>query len=59
MLDEIWSKPNKKERFFVTYAVRGPMFVPKYGLRRDLPINHPIPGPVYEPSPLNNRWRYL
>lgn len=49
---------NSKEQFFVSYAVRGPMVVPSYGLELDLPVNHPISGPVREPSPLNTRWKY-
>jgi len=47
-----------KERFFVSYAVRGPITSPEYGLRQDMPVNHPISGPVREPSPLNTRWKY-
>jgi hypothetical protein len=46
------------EPFFVSYAVRGPMDVPAYGLQAGLPVNHPISGPVSEPSPLNTRWKY-
>ena len=46
---------SSKENFFVGYAVEGPMVIPEYGLRAGLPVNHPIPGPVSEPSPLNNR----
>jgi hypothetical protein len=47
-----------KENFFVSYAVRGPMVIPSMGLEAGLPCNHPIPGPVSEPSPLNNRCMY-
>lgn len=57
-LAHTWAAPGKKENFFVSYAVRGPMVVPNYGLRQGLPVDHPIKGPVHEPSPLNNRWRY-
>jgi hypothetical protein len=49
---------TSKEKFFVSYAVRGPIVNPSYGLRDGLPINHPIPGPVTEPSPLNTRYMY-
>jgi hypothetical protein len=54
-LKETWTAT---EPFFVSYAVQGPMVVPGYGLRAGLPVNHPISGPVSEPSPLNTRWRY-
>lgn len=49
---------NTKERFFISYAVEGPMIDPSQGLRSQLPVDHPIRGPVKEPSPLNTRWRY-
>jgi hypothetical protein len=49
---------NTKERFFVAYAVEGPMINPSQGLRAQLPVDHPIRGPVKEPSPLNTRWQY-
>ena len=39
-------KNTYAEKFFVTYAIRSPY------------VNHPIEGPVSEPSPLNNRWIY-
>lgn len=54
-LSQTWSI---KEPFFVAYAVEGPMVVPSKGLRAEIPVDHPIPGPVAEPSPLNNRWIY-
>lgn len=47
-----------KEKFMVSYAVRGPMVDPQYGGRAGLPVDHPICGPVSEPSPLNNRYLY-
>ena len=47
-----------KENYFVSYAIRGPIIVPNMGLEAGLPVNHPIQGPVSEPSPLNNRWQY-
>ena len=47
---------NGKENFFVSYAMRGEILVP--GTRQGMPVNHPIPGPVPEPSPLNTRWIY-
>ena len=59
-LSDYWASPNekKKESYFVSYAVRGPMMIPSMGLEAGLPINHPISGPVNEPSPLNNRYLY-
>jgi len=47
-----------KENFFVSYAVRGPMIEPEIGVRQDMPVLHPIKGPVKEPSPLNTRYMY-
>jgi hypothetical protein len=58
VLKETWSNPTCKEKFFVSYAVEGPMVAPEYGLRQSLPVDHPICGPVQEPSPLNTRWKY-
>ena len=57
-LAHTWTVSEKKENFFVSYAVRGPMVVPKYCLQRDLPVNHSIKGTNHESSPLNNRLRY-
>jgi hypothetical protein len=58
-LDNYWPCLNeKKENWFVSSAVRGPMLVPSMGLEGGLPVNHPIEGPVSEPSPLNNRYLY-
>lgn len=51
-----WIKTNSKEKFFVSYAVSGPMINPSMGVRKDIPVNQPISGPVKEPSPLNNRY---
>lgn len=48
---------SQKERFFVSYAVRGPMVDPSGGRRAGLPTIGPIEGPVSEPSPLNTEWR--
>ena len=47
-----------KEKFFVSYAVNGPMVNPEEGVRAGMPVNHPISGPVHEPSHLNTRWEY-
>jgi hypothetical protein len=47
-----------KEKFFISYAVNGSMIDPEHAGRAGLPVNHPIKGPVSEPSPLNNRWEY-
>lgn len=47
-----------KEKFFVSYALNGPIVDPANAGRAGLPVNHPISGPVSEPSPLNNRWEY-
>jgi len=45
---------KRKEDFFVSYAVRGPMILP--GLRSGLPIDIPLyNSPVKEPSTLNTR----
>ena len=49
---------KSKENYFVSYAVRGPIVIPSMGLEAGMPVNHPILGPVSEPSPLNNRWKY-
>lgn len=47
------------EKFFVAYAVDGPMVDPSQGLRAGLPVDHPLwNSPVKEPSPLNTRWEY-
>lgn len=47
------------ERFFVAYAVDGPIVDSSHGLRVGLPIDHPlVNSPVKEPSPLNTRWEY-
>ena len=52
-----WTHNTKlREDFFIGYAVEGPMVDPSYGQRAGLPVDTPIPGPVHEPSPLNNRW---
>ena len=58
LLKNTWVVDKIQEKFFVSYAVRGPMVVPSLGLRMDMPVNYPICGPVSEPSPLNNRWVY-
>lgn len=47
-----------KEKFFVTYAVKGPIVDKEHGDRLGMPVNYPISGPVNEPSPLNTRWEY-
>lgn len=48
---------TSKEKFFVSYAVRGPVFA--NGTRQDMPVNTPLcNSPVVEPSPLNTRWKY-
>ena len=47
-----------KEKFFVSYAVNGPIVDKEHGVRAGLPVNSPISGPVSEPSPLNTRWEY-
>ena len=56
-INDTWVLENK-ETFFVRYAVRGPIIDPCYGLEAGMPVNHPIPGPVSEPSPLNTRYIY-
>jgi len=58
-LKDTWVDSSKlKEKFFISYAVNGSIVDPSMGLRAGLPVNHPISGPVSEPSPLNNRWVY-
>ena len=49
---------NYREDFFVSYAVRGPIVSPAYGIRRGIPVRYPIPGPVNQPSPLNSQYLY-
>lgn len=49
---------TKKEDFFMSYALWGPMANTNIGTRYGLPVTHPIKGPVNEPSPLNNRYKY-
>jgi hypothetical protein len=53
-----YKKLNAIEKFFMTYALRGSMVNKETGVRMDIPVNHPIFGPVKEPSPLNTRWKY-
>lgn len=48
---------EKKEQFFVSYAVHGPT-IPETGMQACLPVNYPINAPVTEPSPLNTRCMY-
>jgi hypothetical protein len=50
------NKCNKKETFLISYAVRGPTMID--GTQYDIPVIHPIEGPVSEPSPLNTRYKY-
>lgn len=58
VLKHTWVQ-QPKEKFFVAYAVEGPMVDPKHGLRAGLPVDHPLENsPVKEPSPLNTRWQY-
>jgi len=47
---------NFVENFLVSYAVRGPSM--DDGTQYDMPVLHPISGPVREPSPLNTRYKY-
>lgn len=58
-LKNVWKKEEDKEKFFVSYAVMGPIVAPEKGIRRGMPVNHPIGGPVNLPSPLNTRWEYI
>lgn len=58
--DEI--RPENKENFFVSYAVRGPSFVNDYGgVQYDMPLRCPMMNgsTVVEPSPLNSESRCL
>jgi len=52
-LKNTWTNDSIRENWFLSYAVRGPMIIPEMGLEQDMPVNHPITGPVREPSPLN------
>jgi hypothetical protein len=54
----IYDNKNKKEDFFVSYAVRGGIN-PYKALRADMPSLYPQQYPPYEPSPLSTRWRYI
>jgi len=47
-----------KEKFFMSYALNGPLIDPEQGIRAGMPELHPIKGPVKEPSPLNTRWQF-
>jgi hypothetical protein len=51
---------KKIEESFVDISgsVLGQMINSSIGLRSDLPIRHPIPGPVSQPSPLNSEYIY-
>jgi hypothetical protein len=53
-----WSL-DSKEHFLVSYAVQGPIQNKNTGVRYDMPVEHPISGPVPNPSPLNNRYLML
>ena len=54
-LNKTWDNVDKNaEKFFVSYAVRGPIVAPSYGLEWGMPVYGPIKGPVSQPSPLNN-----
>ena len=56
---DIWMTRPNKEKFFVSYAVEGPMD-PRVGTRASLPIDYPLLQGIgrytVEPSPLNNRY---
>ena len=57
VLRDTWrSTEPTVEHFFTAYALNGAIVDPSMGLRTGLPVNHPIEGPVREPSPLNTRW---
>lgn len=49
---------ESKEDFFVSYAIRGPIVSPAYGIRSGIPVRYPIYGPVHQPSPLNSQYLY-
>lgn len=46
---------NLKEKFFVSYAVSGPVNVGT-ATRQGMPVRGPISGPVSQPSPLNSEY---
>ncbi len=57
--NEYYTLKKMKERFVsLSASVRGPMINSSLGLRSDLPVRHPIPGPVSQPSPLNSEFIY-
>lgn len=50
---------NKPENFFVGYAVRGNINK-ETASRNDMPYLYPLKNsPVYQPSPLNTRYKYI
>lgn len=53
------SNKQYKEKFFVSYAVRGDLVDKEHGDRLGMPSLYPLDGPVNEPSPLNTRWKYI
>jgi len=60
VLRDTWrSTEPTVEPFFTAYALNGAIVDPSMGLRTGLPVDHPIKGPVREPSPLNTRWQYV
>ena len=48
---------NLEEKFFVSYAVRGPTFINEYGAGQDdMPLRGPLTNSTVEqPGPLNNQ----
>ena len=61
LLNETYKLPyEKKEKFFVSYAVTGSIANPEEGIRYGMPSLYPlINSPVVSPSPLNTRWKYI
>ena len=47
------------EKFFVSYAVKGPIIDKDAGVRMDTPLYGPLSNnPIKEPSPLNTEYVY-
>lgn len=49
---------NYKEDFFVSYAIRGPVRTPAYGIRGEIPFGCPIHGPVIHYDHINSQYLY-
>jgi hypothetical protein len=50
---------KNKENFFVSYAVLGNIIDKETGVRADMPSLYPQTYSPHQPSPLNNRYKYI